>query len=186
MIESSEKKKSIFYLIVLLLTLIVMIIGATLAYFKLMASQKEEGTVLYTGTLQINYIDGIYLKDPILYPVKNVTFNTYENVYRNNFAISSTGTLNQIIAIDLVISKNEFVKNSLKYALYNNQGHLLASDYVQESGTQNILNNTYLAHGDTTNYTLIIWLEDINNNQNINMGSIISGRLDVHAIQAKY
>lgn len=186
MIESSERKKSIFYLIVLLLTLIVMIIGATLAYFKLMASQKEEGTVLYTGTLQINYIDGIYLKDPILYPVNDVNYNTYENVYRNNFAISSTGSLNQIIAVDLSISKNEFTKNSLKYALYNNQGHVLTSDYVQESGTQNILNNIYLAHGETANYTLIIWLEDKNDNQIANMGSIISGRLDVHAVQARY
>ena len=44
-------------MIVLLLTLITMIIGATLAYLNLVGSQKEEGTVLYTGTVKINYID---------------------------------------------------------------------------------------------------------------------------------
>ena len=163
-----------------------MIIGATLAYFKLIASQKEEGTVLYTGTLQVNYIDGIYLKDPILYPMKDVTFNTYDNVYRNNFAVSSTGTLNQIIAIDLVISKNEFLENSLKYALYNSKGSLLTSGYVTKEGPQNILNNTFLSHGDTANYTLIIWLDNTKYDQTENMGAVVSGRLDVHAIQAKY
>ena len=59
MMESSESKKSIFYMVVLILTLITMIIGATLAYFKLLSSQKEEGTKLYTGKLEINYIDGL-------------------------------------------------------------------------------------------------------------------------------
>ena len=59
MMESSEEKKKIFYTIVLILTLITMIVGATLAYFSLVGSQKEEGTVLYTGKLEINYIDGV-------------------------------------------------------------------------------------------------------------------------------
>ena len=39
MMESSESKKSIFYMVVLILTLITMIIGATLAYFKLLYSE---------------------------------------------------------------------------------------------------------------------------------------------------
>ena len=42
MMESSEEKKKIFYTIVLILTLITMIVGATLAYFSLVGSQKEE------------------------------------------------------------------------------------------------------------------------------------------------
>ena len=50
MMESSESKKRIFYMIVLILTFITMIIGATLAYFSLISSQREEGTVLYIGT----------------------------------------------------------------------------------------------------------------------------------------
>ena len=66
MMESSIKKKNLFYTIVLILTLIVMIVGATLAYYKLVASQKEDSTVLYTGTLQIQYLDGVYIKDPEL------------------------------------------------------------------------------------------------------------------------
>ena len=98
-----------------------MLIGATLAYLKLVSSQKPEGTVLYTGTLEINYIDGIYIKDPILYPLNNVDYNTYDKVYRNNFAIRSSGTLDQNIKVDLIITKNEFPANALGYVIYNNK-----------------------------------------------------------------
>ena len=95
MMESSESKKSLFYMIVLVLTLIIMIIGATMAYFSLMSSQKEEGTVLYTGKLEINYIDGVYIRNPELIPTKNPGYNTYKGVYRNSFSVASSGTLEQ-------------------------------------------------------------------------------------------
>ena len=62
MIESSDGKKKIFYTIVLVLTLIAMIISTTIAYFSLVSSQKDEGTKLYTGRLDINYIDGVNIK----------------------------------------------------------------------------------------------------------------------------
>ena len=81
MVENSTEKKRTFYIVVLILTLITMIIGATLAYLRLVGSQKEEGTVLYTGTLQINYIDGTYIKNPELFPLKTVDVNTYDKVY---------------------------------------------------------------------------------------------------------
>ena len=44
MVKSSQDKKKNFYLVVLVLTFIAMLIGTTLAYFSLIASQKEEGT----------------------------------------------------------------------------------------------------------------------------------------------
>lgn len=185
MIESSESKKKLFYLIVLILTFITMIIGATLAYFMLKASQKEEGTVLYTGTLQINYIDGIYLSNPELLPLRNVTYDTYKDVYRNNFAVTSSGTLDQTIAVDLDISVNEFAKGALKYALYNSKGDELTRGQVQSQGEKNLIKNIYLAHNDSAKYTLIIWLDNTNYNQNFEMGHIVTGKINVHAIQAK-
>ena len=74
MIENSNEKKRLFYMIVLLLTLVTMIIGASLAYLKLVSSQKEEGTVLYTGTVKINYIDGKYIDDPVLIMIPKITY----------------------------------------------------------------------------------------------------------------
>ncbi len=186
MIENSSEKKKLFYMIVLILTLITMIIGATLALYKLVGSQKEEGTVLYTGTLQINYIDGTYINDPELYPLTNVNYNTYDKVYRNTFAVTSTGTLDQTIMIDLNVSLNEFNENTLKYAIYNSEGNQLKTGYVPKSGKVNLTNNIFLAHSSTARYTLIIWWDNKGYNQNDEMGSRISGEIMVYAKQVKY
>lgn len=186
MMESSIKKKNLFYTIVLILTLIVMIVGATLAYYKLVASQKEDSTVLYTGTLQIEYLDGVYIKDPELYPLKNVNYNTYKHVYRNNFAVVSTGSLEGTISIDVDITKNEFYENALKYAVYNSEGVEMARGNVPKSGKFNLTNNLYLNSHATTKYTLIIWLDNTNYNQNFEMGKTVTGKIDVYAKQLRY
>ena len=186
MIESSTEKKKIFYMIVLILTLITMIIGATIAYFSLIASQEKDGTVLYTGTLQINYIDGTYIKDPQLIPLKNVNHNTTNGVYRNNFEVTSSGTLDQTISVELEVSKNEFTRNAIKYAIYNSKGGLMNNGYVPQSGKVSLTNNIYLDSNDTAKYTLIIWLDNTEYNQNYEMGNIITGRLNIHAKQIRY
>ena len=186
MIKSSDEKKQLFYMIVSIMTLITLIIGATLAYISFVASQKEESTVLYTGTLAINYIDGVYIKDPTLYPMKNVNYNTKNDVYRNSFQISSTGSLDQTISIDLVITKNEFKEGELKYVIYNSDGKLISTGNVQKSGPLNLTNNVFLAHNSSTTYTLIIWWSsDQDYNVAPSMGSVVSGHINVEAIQAK-
>lgn len=186
MMESNIKKKNLFYTIVLILTLITMIVGVTLAYYKLVASQKEDSTVLYTGTLQIEYLDGVYIKNPELYPLKNVNYNTYKNVYRNNFSVTSTGTLEGIISIDANITKNEFSENALKYAIYNSEGVEMARGNVPKSGKFNLTSNLYLNSHATTKYTLIIWLDNTNYNQNFEMGKTVTGKIDIYAKQLKY
>lgn len=186
MVENSTEKKKIFYTIVLILTLITMIIGATLAYFQLVASQKKDGTALYTGTLQITYIDGTYIKGPELYPLNNVTYNTYDSVYRNNFSVVSSGTLDQTISIDLEIAENEFTENAVKYAIFNSSGIEMARGNVPKSGNVNLTSNLYLAHDGESKYTLILWLDNTNYNQNYEMGHIITGKINVYAKQMKY
>ena len=185
MIESSPKKKDLFYTIVLVLTLIAMIVGATFAYFKLVGSQKEEGTVLYTGTLKINYISGTEINNPELLPVESVDFNTHDKVYRNNFEIASTGTLDQTISVDLEITRNDFNENTLKYVLYSNQGKQLAAGNVPKSGTVNMTNNVFLGHGESTKYTLIIWWYSTGSNQTDEIGSVITGRINAEAKQIR-
>ena len=186
MIESSAEKKRLFYLIVLILTLITMAIGATLAYLKLVGSQKEEGTVLYTGTVKINYIDGRYIEDPELVPMTSVGYNTYDNVYRNNFSITSTGTLDQTIDISMEIENNEFSENALKYLLYSEKGNQLASGNIPKTGEIPLVNNVFLGHGETATYTLIIWWGSTSSNQNSEMGSTITAKINAEAKQVKY
>ena len=186
MIESSDNKKKIFYFTVLILTLITMIVGAVFAIYSLLSSQKEEGTVLYTGKLEIDYKDGIYIKNPKLYPVTTVDYNTTNNVYRNCFTIESTGNLDMTMRIDLEITNNEFEENGLKYAVYNNTGKLLKSGYVVKSGTMNLADNVYLPVSGIATYTLIIWLDNKDYNQDFEFGKTITGKINVYGQQIKY
>ena len=186
MMESSESKKRIFYMIVLILTFITMIIGATLAYFSLIASQKEEGTVLYTGKLEINYIDGVYIKNPTLIPMAEPNYNTYDNVYRNSFSVASSGTLEQTISIELDIANNEFQDNSIKYVIYNENGQKLASGNAPKTGKTTMVSDMYLSKTGTAKYTLIIWLDNTNYNQNYEMGKSITGKININSKQIRY
>ena len=186
MVEDNTKKKRIFYMIILIITLITMIIGSAFAYYSLIGSQKEEGTVLYTGTLEINYIDGIYIKNPILHPLKNIDYNSKDSVYRNSFRVTSTGTLDQTININLDVTKNEFFENELKYALYNSNGTKLSTGFVAPNGKINLVNNIFLAHNSETTYTLIIWWQDGDYKLKTAMGSVISGIITVDAKQIRY
>lgn len=186
MMESSESKKSFFYMIVLILTLITMIIGATLAYFSLIASQQEEGTVIYTGKLEINYIDGIYIKNPELLPMYEPNYSTYEGVYRNSFAVSSSGTLEQTISLELDISSNEFSENALKYIIFNEKGQKITKGNVPKEGKLIVASDMYLEATGTAKYTLLIWLEDKDSNQNYEMGKRIVGKINIHSKQMRY
>ena len=44
----------------------------------------------------------------------------------------------------------------------------------------------YLASGATATYTLVIWLDNTNYNQNSEMGKIITGKINAFAKQIKY
>lgn len=187
MVEQRDSKKNLFYIIVLILTLVTMIIGAAFAYYSLVASQKEEGTVLYTGKLEINYVDGVYIRNPSLLPMHNVGYNTYNNVYRNRFSIVSSGTLDQTLSIDIDISKNEFSDGTLKYAVYNTSGSEVKRGNVPQSGKANLADGIFLASDGTATYTIIIWWDDTTNyDQAGEMGKNISGKITAYAKQLKY
>ena len=186
MMESSEEKKKIFYTIVLILTLITMIIGASLAYFSLVGSQKEESTVLYTGKLEINYIDGVYIKNPELIPMKNPDYNTYKGLYRNRFSVASSGTLEQTIDIELQMATNEFIENSVKYVIFNDKGQKIKTGTVPKEGKVTIASNMYLEATATAQYTLMVWLDNTNYNQNSEMGKKLLGRINIHSKQLRY
>ena len=186
MMESSESKKSIFYMIVLILTLITMIIGATIAYFSLVASQEEEGTVLYTGKLEINYIDGVYMKNPELIPMQNPGYNTYKGVYRNSFSVSSSGTLEQTITLELDVAKNEFRTNTIKYAIYNEKGQRISRGNVPNDGKVTMASDMYLAPTGTAKYTLLVWLDNTQYNQNTEMGKTIVAKINITSKQMRY
>ena len=186
MMESSESKKSIFYMIVLILTLITMIIGATLAYYKLLTSQKEEGTKLYTGKLEINYIDGVYMRNPQLNPMNTPNYDTYDGVYRNSFSVASSGTLEQTISLEIEIGINEFSSGALKYILFNDKGEKITTGDMPKEDKKIIASDMFLESTGTAKYTLIIWLQNKDHLQREDMGKRISAKINIHSKQLKY
>lgn len=186
MIESSNSKKNIFYFAVLILTLITLVIGVVFAVYSLFASQREEGTALYTGKLEIDYTDGVYVKNPRLYPKSSVTYNTFDDVYRNKFSIESTGNLDMTMRVDLNVSSNNFEENALRYVIYSDTGQALKSGYVVKSGVMTLVDNVYLPVSGVATYTLIIFLDNKNYNQNFEFGKTIVGKIDVYGQQIKY
>ncbi len=91
--NNSKSRTDIFYFIVLILTLLIMIVGVTFTYFSLIASEKEDSTKIKTGTLAINYIDGIAIDTYALMPINEPNLSTKYSVYKKSFSVKSTGTL---------------------------------------------------------------------------------------------
>lgn len=185
MIESDSKKK-LFYIIILILTLIAMLVSATIAYFSLVSSQKDEDTKLYTGKLEINYVDGVYIKNPTLWPMNGKpNYNTYKDVYRNTFKVVSSGTLEQTITVDMIVTNNTFDKDDIKYCVFNNKGKEMACGDVPLTGKVNLADNLYLSASGTAEYTLILWLDNKDYNQNSDFGKEIRGKISVLSKQLK-
>lgn len=182
--RNDGKKK---YFVILVFTLFFISISTTLSYLSLVKSQKEEGTKLYTGKLEINYIDGVYIKNPELTPRGEPSYNTYDNVYRNSFIVSSSGTLNQTISIDMEITKNEFNDDSIKYMIFNSKGDKMASGSIKKAlGKINLVNNLYLAYNGQAKYTLMLWYSSTGYDQLSEMGSSLYGKINVYSKQVKY
>ena len=57
--------------------------------------------------------------------------------------------------------------------------------YIPQTGEVSLTNDLYLESNATATYTLIIWLNNEEYNQNELMGNQISGRIKIDAIQVK-
>lgn len=181
---ANTQKKDMFYVIVLILTLITVIIGAAFAAYYFLHSQKEGSSAVYTGTLQIEYLSGNIISYNSIYPITNPKYDDTDNVYKNNFRVKNTGTLDSIIRIDAIINKNEFSDETLYYKLYNSSKEEIATGPISEgNGEKQIIEKLELPAKTEEEYTLIIWLKENGKNQNREMKKVLSGLLEVNANQ---
>lgn len=184
--QEKIKKISIYYVIILILSLLIMVVGLSLAYYTAVASQKEDATKIHTGTLVINFTDGINIKNPLLIPRSNPSsINDTDYLYTNTFKVESTGTLDQTLDVYLNITKNEFSEGSLKYKVYNSSGKQMKEGIITKSGDTRILENTYLAAQDTGEFTLMIWLQETGIGQNEEQAKSLIGTMKAEATQVK-
>lgn len=184
--DNSKRKNDVFYLVLLILTMITMVISITFTYFSLMASQKEDSTKVKTGTLSINYVDGKEFNTYDLIPTGEPNINTDYAVYKKKFSVSSDGTLDQYLDIYMQVTKNEFANNALKYKLYDSNNKKISNGYIPSSGKIILASNQYLKSGTKNDYTVLIWLQENNQNQDYEQKNVFVGSFDVNAVQVKY
>lgn len=185
--KDKTDKKNMYYVIMLVMTLIIMLIGVTFALYGMLKSAKEDSTKLYTGKIEINYKDGTYIKNPNLWPTTEPSYQTTSNkVYKNSFSVISSSTIDQTIDVKLNVNINEFTPEVIKYSLYNSKGDKLNTGTVPNNGSITLLSNNYLAKDAVADYTLIIWLDEKNYNQNNEQGKKLQASIEVNAQQIKY
>ena len=185
--NNSKSRTDLFYFIVLILTLVIMIVGVTFTYFSLIASDDEDSTKIKTGTLAINYIDGITIDTYALMPINEPNLNTKYSVYKKSFSVKSTGTLDQTLNISMLVTDNEFDDNALSYALYDDStGYKISKNSIPKTGDILIGSNIYLKSNEKKTFTVLIWLQENNTNQDYEMGNTFKGGFDINASQIKY
>lgn len=181
--NNTSEKKDLFYIIVLILTFITVIIGATFALYYLIHRQKEGTSAVYTGTLSIEYLSGNIIDCNYLYPIEQPNLEDTTNVYKNNFRVKNTGSLDSLLKIEIDINQNEFSNRTLMYSLYNKEQEELSTGYIEGETSSIIANNIYLQSNTTEEYNLIIWIKENGQNQNNEMKKNLTGLIRVDASQ---
>ena len=181
--ESSKNKSDIFYFILLVLTLITMLVGITFTYFSLLSSEKEDSTRIKTGTISINYVDGREINTYLLLPIDEPNLDTKYSVYKKMFTVSSSGTLDQTMDLYITITRNDFVNNALKFALYDSNNKKIANGNIPSSGKVLMKDSEYLKSGEEKSYTVLIWLQENNENQDYEQRNSFVGGFEIDARQ---
>lgn len=184
----SRSKKDIFYFILLILTMITMIIGVTFTYFGLVAQEKEDNTRIKAGSLSINYVDGMTIDTYALMPTEEPNLNTKYSVYKKKFTVTSDGTLDQMLDLYIKVTENTFTNNALKFALYDSTNSKIADGYIPNVENEKVLmaKDVYLKSNNSKNFTVLIWLQENNQNQDHEEGKYFIGGFEITATQMKY
>ena len=181
--NSASNKKEFFYIVVLILTFITVVVGATFAIYSLIFKQKEGTSAVYTGTLSIEYLSGDIIDFHYLKPTDDPDIDTVDNVYRNNFRVTNTGSLDSLISVFIEVNDNEFSDKTLMYSLYNSDGDVVAADYLEGNKDILISGNIVLENNETEDFVLLIWLKESGEEQNSEMKKTLTGQIKVDAAQ---
>ena len=182
---SSANRKDFFYVIVLILTFITVVVGMTFAIYYWIHSQEEGSSAVYTGTLYIEYNSGNLINVNYLTPMGKPSFDTTKNVYRNEFTVTNTGSLNGLIKINIHTTSNKFSDGVIKYLLFNSFGDELATGFLDGEMDRNIVNNIVLNANSSEDFVLLLWLNESNADQGYEMGKTLTGTILIDAVQAK-
>ena len=184
----SKSKNDIFYLILLILTMITMVIGITFTYFGLIAKEDDDSTRIQTGTLSINYIDGMTIDTYALLPSDEPSINSNQSVYKKKFSVKSNGTLDQTLDLYIKVKENGFTNGALKYSIYDSSNTKLGTGNlpIEKDAKLLMASDVYLKSNNTEEFTVLIWLQENNKNQDHEAGKTFVGGFEITATQIKY
>lgn len=184
----SKSRNDIFYFILLILTMLTMIIGITFTYYGMIAKEKDEGTRVQTGSLSINYIDGVSIDTYGLLPTNEPNLNTDKYIYKKRFSVKSDGTLDQTLDLYMTIKENNFTDGALKYVIYDSANTKIGIGNIPNEVNKKILmaSDVYLKNNYTKEFTVLIWLQENNKNQDLEEGKTFIGGFEITANQIKY
>ena len=182
-IKFNKREKII--LVVYLLVILIMGVGITYSFFLLADRAKEDSTKVYAGRLDVNYKVSDKVIADVLYPIPEPNFYVEKDVYKSSFTVSSEGTLEQNVSINFQVSRNEFSKDAIRYALYDSNGMKLATGYINQ-GMVTLIDNVYFKEIESRDYVLIIWLQETPDDQSGEQGNRLAGRIVIQSKQYGY
>lgn len=181
--NNTAGKKDFFYVVVLILTFIVVVIGATMAVYYFLHRQEEGSSYVYTGTLGIEYLSGEIINFHLLYPTYDPSFDEEDNVYKNNFRVTNTGTLDSVVTVNVDVNRNDFSDDVIMYKIFNVDGEELIKGKLNGTGKIEVADNIILEHGSLMEFTMVIWIQETGENQNKEMRKSLMGTIKVDANQ---
>ena len=170
-------------MVVLVLTFITFVVGMTFAAYTWIFKQKEGTSSVYTGTLKVTYYSGNVIDVNLLWPIEKPSIDDTDKIYRNDFEVSNTGTLDAIMRVEIVPEQNEFANDILNYVLYDSEKNEISTGVINGINNIDIVSNVVLESEKTEKYTLIIWLQESNENQNSEMKKNFLASISVDADQ---
>ena len=184
----SKSKNDMFYFILLILTMITMVVGVTFTYFSIVAKERDDKTRVQTGSLSINYIDGKEINTYALLPIGEPTLSTKYSVYKKSFSVKSDGSLDQTLDLYINVSESNFEKDALKFALYDSSNNKISTGYIPAVKGERVLmaSGVPLKSNNVESFTVLIWLQENNQNQDDQQGKTFVGGFDITANQVKY
>jgi len=162
---------------------IVVVLGATYAYFSTRTG-KSNNTLVTTGTLQIEYGDGVEIQASNLKPATrgqvleaynagnciygedNTDGITGETIcYAKTFTITNTGTLTAYANTTLIDIENTYSENLLYEVFETTPTALTGASLGTNTNLVGLPTNALIPTGSTgKSYTLLIWLSELAGN----------------------
>jgi hypothetical protein len=179
-----------FYLLISILTFIFMVLGATFAYYTSNVKSNELVEVESTNLNTNLNITPLYNKESIIPTNDNDILKAFNNeciddygygaCYAYNIQIENLGVEQDLIGMFSL--KSETIKN-LKYLILDaDNNNEIYKDITASSDTEEKIGDYFhLDTGESKNLILIIWLSNLEENQDYDTSGVFTGEFSVNS-----